>query len=197
MSTPFVAASSVAIVPVPTLPHRGLDPVNASSSTSFDDEKPEIVNSAAAVEDSRDGLVHGHVLKDGKRVYISWTKEEERRVVRKADFFLLPVLVVSLFSSLTEDWADRCDAQLLFFWMALDRSNVSGVLTSSFLRDTGMTRDQANTGTSIVSLSPGTSSSLLAKFTLCLFAALARDWYAASPMSAFARLLAHPFHSCL
>jgi hypothetical protein len=97
MSTPFVAASSVAIVPVPTLPHGGLDPVNASSSTSFDDEKPEIVNSAAAVEDSRDGLVHGHVLKDGKRVYISWTKEEERRVVRKADFFLLPVLVVSFF----------------------------------------------------------------------------------------------------
>lgn len=34
--------------------------------------------------------------------------------------------------------------------MAIDRSNVSGVLTSTFLQDTGMTRDQANTGVSLL-----------------------------------------------
>lgn len=34
--------------------------------------------------------------------------------------------------------------------MAIDRTNVSGVLTSTFLPDTGMTRDQANTGVSLL-----------------------------------------------
>lgn len=34
--------------------------------------------------------------------------------------------------------------------MAIDRTNVSGVLTSTFLHDTGMTRDQANTGVSLL-----------------------------------------------
>ncbi|KAL2817079.1 major facilitator superfamily domain-containing protein [Aspergillus cavernicola] len=34
--------------------------------------------------------------------------------------------------------------------MAIDRTNVSGVLTSSFLSDTSMTRDQANTGVSLL-----------------------------------------------
>ncbi|KAL2841006.1 major facilitator superfamily domain-containing protein [Aspergillus pseudoustus] len=34
--------------------------------------------------------------------------------------------------------------------MAIDRTNVSGVLTSTFLSDTNMTRDQANTGVSLL-----------------------------------------------
>jgi len=38
----------------------------------------------------------------------------------------------------------------MFFWMAVDRTNVSGVLTSTFLKDTGMTHDQANTGVSLL-----------------------------------------------
>ena len=38
----------------------------------------------------------------------------------------------------------------MFTWMAIDRTNVSGVLTSTFLKDTGMTRDQANTGVSLL-----------------------------------------------
>lgn len=41
-------------------------------------------------------------------------------------------------------------SQLMFTWMAIDRTNVSGVLTSTFLHDTGMTRDQANTGVSLL-----------------------------------------------
>ncbi|OKO92599.1 hypothetical protein PENSUB_12584 [Penicillium subrubescens] len=39
---------------------------------------------------------------------------------------------------------------LMFTWMAIDRTNVSGVLTSTFLSDTNMTRDQANTGVSLL-----------------------------------------------
>lgn len=38
----------------------------------------------------------------------------------------------------------------MFTWMAIDRTNVSGVLTSTFLADTHMTRDQANTGVSLL-----------------------------------------------
>lgn len=34
--------------------------------------------------------------------------------------------------------------------MAVDRTNVSGVLTSTFLKDTHITRDQANTGVSLL-----------------------------------------------
>jgi MFS family permease len=34
--------------------------------------------------------------------------------------------------------------------MAIDRTNVSGVLTSTFLSDPNMTRDQANTGVSLL-----------------------------------------------
>ncbi|KAL7625059.1 hypothetical protein AAE478_004273 [Parahypoxylon ruwenzoriense] len=73
-----------------------------------------------------------HIEKDGRQVLVSWTKEEEKRVVRKADFLFLPIFA------------------LMFTWMAIDRTNVSGVLTSTFLKDTGMTRDQANTGVSLL-----------------------------------------------
>ncbi|KAL5341679.1 major facilitator superfamily domain-containing protein [Aspergillus crustosus] len=38
----------------------------------------------------------------------------------------------------------------MFTWTAIDRTNVSGVLTSTFLSDTNMTRDQANTGVSLL-----------------------------------------------
>ena len=38
----------------------------------------------------------------------------------------------------------------MFAWMAIDGANVSGVLTSTFLKDTGITRDQANTGVSLL-----------------------------------------------
>lgn len=38
----------------------------------------------------------------------------------------------------------------MFTWMAIDRTNVSSVLTSTFLSDTSMMRDQANTGVSLL-----------------------------------------------
>ncbi|KAI2621698.1 MFS general substrate transporter [Hypoxylon sp. NC1633] len=83
--------------------------------------------------DSFDGtFYHQHIERDGQRVLVSWTKDEEKRVVRKADFLFLPIFA------------------LMFTWMAIDRTNVSGVLTSTFLKDTHMTRDEANTGVSLL-----------------------------------------------
>jgi len=40
--------------------------------------------------------------------------------------------------------------KIMFAWMAIDRTNISGVLTTTFLKDTRMTKDQANTGVSIL-----------------------------------------------
>ncbi|CAH0003970.1 unnamed protein product [Clonostachys byssicola] len=72
------------------------------------------------------------ILKDGQEHLISWTLDEERRVVRKADLLFLPIFTV------------------MFTWMAIDRTNVSGVLSSTFFEDTSISRDQANTGVSLL-----------------------------------------------
>ncbi|RKU43065.1 hypothetical protein DL546_000705 [Coniochaeta pulveracea] len=98
---------------------------DVASRTDSDTEKHDI-------ETTDDGRFHQYIERDGKQVLISWTKAEEARVVRKADFILLPLFT------------------LMFTWMAIDRTNVSGVLTSTFLKDTHMTRDQANTGVSLL-----------------------------------------------
>ncbi|KAJ9144773.1 MFS general substrate transporter [Coniochaeta hoffmannii] len=84
------------------------------------------------VESNEDGCFHQYIERNGKQVLVSWTKAEEARVVRKADFLFLPLFT------------------LMFTWMAIDRTNVSGVLTSTFLKDTKMTRDEANTGVSLL-----------------------------------------------
>ncbi|SPO06183.1 related to nicotinamide mononucleotide permease [Cephalotrichum gorgonifer] len=126
-------------------PVRQVDHDDKATSTHPDTESPldttqekdistEVVfqSSDQDTEDLQDGLFHQIIQKDGKDVHVSWTREEEARVVRKADFLFLPIF------------------SLMFTWMAIDRTNVSGVLTSTFLHDTGITRDQANTGVSIL-----------------------------------------------
>ncbi|KAL4909684.1 major facilitator superfamily domain-containing protein [Aspergillus multicolor] len=72
------------------------------------------------------------INKNGDQVLITWTLDEEAPIVRKLDFLFLPIFA------------------LMFTWMAIDRTNVSGVLSSTFLDDTSMTRDQANTGVSLL-----------------------------------------------
>lgn len=45
--------------------------------------------------ESGDGAYyHQHIERNGQRVLVSWTKEEERRVVRKADWLFLPIFAV-------------------------------------------------------------------------------------------------------
>ncbi|KAL3473945.1 major facilitator superfamily domain-containing protein [Aspergillus californicus] len=78
------------------------------------------------------GTLSQTITKDGHQVLVTWSLEDEARAVRKVDFLFLPIFA------------------LMFTWMAIDRTNVSGVLTSTFLSDTSMTRDQANTGVSLL-----------------------------------------------
>ena len=47
-------------------------------------------------EDPNDGLFHQVIVKDGKEVLVSWTPEEQARVVRKADFMFLPLFSVRI-----------------------------------------------------------------------------------------------------
>lgn len=60
---------------------------DVASRTDSDTEKHDI-------ETTDDGRFHQYIERDGKQVLISWTKAEEARVVRKADFILLPLFTV-------------------------------------------------------------------------------------------------------
>lgn len=48
------------------------------------------------LENPNDGLFHQVIVKDGEEVLVSWTREEQARVVRKADFLFLPLFAVCI-----------------------------------------------------------------------------------------------------
>ncbi|WVQ82589.1 hypothetical protein IAT38_004719 [Cryptococcus sp. DSM 104549] len=97
------------------------------------EEEKGSLEDVSALNSLKAGEFEGPVTgQDGVVKNIKWTLKEQRRVVRKADFFLLPIF------------------SLGFFWMNLDRTNISGVLTSTILEDTGITHDQINTGSSLL-----------------------------------------------
>ncbi|KAK5166080.1 uncharacterized protein LTR77_008341 [Saxophila tyrrhenica] len=64
----------------------------------------------------------------------TWTAEEERRVVRKLDFLVMPLLIVA------------------FFALQLDRGNIGNALTDYFLDDVGITQSQFNDGQELLAL---------------------------------------------
>ncbi|KAL1864753.1 hypothetical protein Daus18300_007555 [Diaporthe australafricana] len=63
---------------------------------------------------------------------LCWTQEEERAVLRRLDFFLLPLLVSG------------------FFVLQLDRSNISNALTDTVTTDLGITSDDVNLGSQLM-----------------------------------------------
>ncbi|WWC69063.1 uncharacterized protein I206_102999 [Kwoniella pini CBS 10737] len=64
----------------------------------------------------------------------TWTDAEERSVVRKIDFCVLPLLFLG------------------FYVFQLERGNISNALTDGFLKSVGITQDQFNTGQSLLYL---------------------------------------------
>lgn len=63
------------------------------------DAKEEGLNTPSDGESgsSEDNLYfHQHIERNGQRVLVSWMKEEERRVVRKADYLFLPIFAVCI-----------------------------------------------------------------------------------------------------
>ncbi|WVW87157.1 hypothetical protein I302_109214 [Kwoniella bestiolae CBS 10118] len=65
---------------------------------------------------------------------LTWTDAEERAVVRKIDFVVLPLLFFG------------------FYVFQLERGNISNALTDGFLKSVGITQDQFNTGQALLYL---------------------------------------------
>ena len=52
------------------------------------------VEKQGSESEPNDGTFHQLISRKGEQVVVSWTKEEERKVVRKADFLFLPLFTV-------------------------------------------------------------------------------------------------------
>ncbi|KAI8666545.1 MFS domain-containing protein [Fusarium keratoplasticum] len=65
---------------------------------------------------------------------IQWTEEEEKRLLRKVDLIILPLLILG------------------FFALQLDRGNIGNALTDGFFKDVGITQNQFNVGQQLLSL---------------------------------------------
>ncbi|KAJ4174975.1 hypothetical protein NW754_005394 [Fusarium falciforme] len=63
-----------------------------------------------------------------------WTEEEEKRLLRKVDLIILPLLILG------------------FFALQLDRGNIGNALTDGFFKDVGITQNQFNVGQQLLSL---------------------------------------------
>lgn len=83
--------------------------VDSSAATNTQDEKPAPAPqgpvdisaddfhkspSESESSDVGDGTFRKYIEKDGKQVLVVWSKSEEARVVRKADFLFLPLFSV-------------------------------------------------------------------------------------------------------
>ena len=67
-------------------------PATHHEAEDYLDEK-DIETRTPSVKDH--GLIHGSTFVNGEWKDVAWTIEEQHRVVRKADFFLLPIFAVS------------------------------------------------------------------------------------------------------
>ncbi|KAL2132613.1 hypothetical protein VTI74DRAFT_3603 [Chaetomium olivicolor] len=72
-----------------------------------------------------------HSDDDGQE--ITWTEEEERALVRRIDFLIMPLLILG------------------FFALQLDRGNIGNAMTDFFLKDVGITQFQFNVGQQLLS----------------------------------------------
>ncbi|KAH6619311.1 major facilitator superfamily domain-containing protein [Chaetomium sp. MPI-SDFR-AT-0129] len=64
---------------------------------------------------------------------LTWTEEEEKALVRRLDFLIMPLLILG------------------FFALQIDRGNIGNALTDFFLRDVGITQFQFNVGQQLLS----------------------------------------------
>ncbi|KAK1770208.1 major facilitator superfamily domain-containing protein [Phialemonium atrogriseum] len=81
----------------------------------------------AAIESQGSGSDVGSIEPD-------WTEEEEKALVRKIDFLVMPLLMLS------------------FFALQMDRGNIGNALTDFFFADVGITQNQFNIGQQLLSL---------------------------------------------
>jgi hypothetical protein len=92
MSSELKSLAPVAAAPLVRNPHdyqrkTGFASHQSSSTVSAGSDTQD-------VEGINDGLYHQVIKRDGMDVLVSWSKKEERKVVRKADFLFLPLFTV-------------------------------------------------------------------------------------------------------
>lgn len=103
---PYSEAVFITAETVPEKEVRQDDEKSGTSSPSISDHLKEshIPEITSAPSDGgerdpdypNDGLFHQVIVKDGKEVFVSWTRAEQARVVRKADFLFLPLFAVRI-----------------------------------------------------------------------------------------------------
>ncbi|KAL6865699.1 hypothetical protein ACO1O0_001795 [Amphichorda felina] len=81
----------------------------------------DVCKKDSAIKFCKDGVEHPE-----------WTPKEERSVLKKLDFFLMPLLVSG------------------FFVLQLDRSNIGNALTDTITTDLGITTDDVNLGNQLL-----------------------------------------------
>jgi hypothetical protein len=70
--------------------------VSAVPGDSLQDLKDDIAHEKESVDlEDIAPILNGRCLSDGTYKDVSWTLEEQRKAVRKVDFFLLPIFMVS------------------------------------------------------------------------------------------------------
>lgn len=107
MASQVIETLAVASAAVPTKAAAQLtDNPGNGTGTNSTTEKSSVINvkeeghrisrsnKSPDPEDPSDGLFHQHIDRDGQQVLVTWAKDEERRVVRKADFLFLPLFAV-------------------------------------------------------------------------------------------------------
>lgn len=78
--------------------HTSVNPLEISEikggitqdTTSVGSSKSETTD----IEQLQDDHFSQHIEKDGVEILVTWTREEEKKVVRKADFLFLPLFTV-------------------------------------------------------------------------------------------------------
>ncbi|PNH46476.1 hypothetical protein VD0004_g1694 [Verticillium dahliae] len=74
------------------------------------------------------------LLKKGAASDFQWSEEEEKKLLRKIDFVVMPLLIAG------------------FFALQLDRGNIGNALTDNFFVDVGITQNQFNVGQQLLSV---------------------------------------------
>lgn len=80
-----------------------------------------------------------------------WTPEKERRLVRKLDRLVMPLLIIAFFALQLDRGMDSVSEEATAV-IDLSTGNIGNALTDFFLRDVAITQGQFNTGQQLIAL---------------------------------------------
>lgn len=87
---------SLVVAATATAPTKTVAQLITQADINVKDEGLATPSDGESGDSSGTTYYHQHIERNGERVLVSWTKEEERRVVRKADYLFLPIFAVCI-----------------------------------------------------------------------------------------------------